>query len=235
MLSRKARPASFNPNYSYWTPGAYTEGKVFFNQNGRPFVCSGTIVNSEGGNTVWTAGHCVHTGGSAGSWSTNFAFVPAYDDDLANPRPYGTWTAARLGTTAAWANNGDLNGDLGVAIMNTNFGGWHIVRYFGGNGLRVNQSKTLYQNAFGYPATAPFDGGNLTGCAGTSAAEGTARITIPCDMGKGSSGGPWLINFDGSWGFLDGVNSTMNSARTTQQSPYFGDTALRLFNDTRYL
>ena len=62
----KAAASAYNPNLNYWTPTAYTNGKVFFNMGGGSFVCSATIVNTEGHDTVWTAGHCVH-GGSGGS------------------------------------------------------------------------------------------------------------------------------------------------------------------------
>ncbi|CAM5245287.1 hypothetical protein SVIOM342S_04004 [Streptomyces violaceorubidus] len=70
-------------------------------------VCSGTVVkdvNHPGkSNLVWTAGHCVHAGGSGG-WYRNIAFVPSYNDygkseaELANATttemaPYGTWWA----------------------------------------------------------------------------------------------------------------------------------------------
>ena len=92
----KAAASAWNPNLNYWTPTAYTNGKVFFNMGGGSFACSAAIVNTEGRDTVWTAGHCVH-GGSGGQWATNWQFVPAYDDDLANPAPYGTWTAASCG------------------------------------------------------------------------------------------------------------------------------------------
>ena len=61
-------PSAYNPNAPYYTPTAYTQGKVFFTKPGEGnFVCSGTIINSEGKDTVWTAGHCVH-GGSGGGW-----------------------------------------------------------------------------------------------------------------------------------------------------------------------
>ena len=68
--------ASYNPNLPTYVPTAYTAGKVFFTQNGLSYVCSGTIVNTEGRDSVWTAGHCVH-GGSGGTWHSNWTFAPA--------------------------------------------------------------------------------------------------------------------------------------------------------------
>jgi V8-like Glu-specific endopeptidase len=233
--------AAYNPNLPYYSSTARTAGKVFFTMNGSNFVCSGTIVNSEGKDTVWTAGHCVH-GGQGGSWAYNWSFVPAYDDDLANPRPYGTWTAFQLWTKTAWTNNSNFSEDMGVAIMNTR-NGWHIVDYFGGQGIRVNAGKNVYEYAFGYPAESPFDGGNLYRCQGSTSPEWDSwfswsqTLKISCDMTRGSSGGGWLHGYDGNWGWLNGVNSRIDRIvnPTIMLSPYFDDTAWSLYNDTRYL
>lgn len=233
---------AYNPNLPYYVPTAYTMGKVFFTNalDGRTYVCSATIVNSEGKDSVWTAGHCVH-GGSGGTWHRNWAFVPAYDDDLSNPRPYGTWTAAYLSSRSAWTGSSDFSQDIGVATMNTNWG-WHIVDYFGGQGITVNRGKNVYDYAFGYPAESPFDGGNLMRCSGTTSPEWDAvffwsqTVKIPCDMTRGSSGGAWLFGYDGNWGWLNGVNSRIDRivGPTIMLSPYFDDDAWSLYNFTRY-
>jgi len=236
-------PAAYDPGYAYWHPTARTSGKVFFDMGGGSFVCSGTIVNSEGQNTVWTAGHCVNQGGGSGVWATNWQFVPSFDDDMWwNPRPYGTWTASQLWTRTAWANSSNFAEDMGVAIMGMQFG-FHIVGYLGGQGLTTSVGNRVWENAFGYPAEAPFDGGNLYQCWGTSWPEWeilwwwSETITIPCDMTRGSSGGGWLFNWDGNWGYLNGVNSRIDRivGPTIMLSPYFDDTAWSLYNATRYL
>ena len=237
-----ASAAAYNPNLNYWTPTAYTNGKVFFNMNGGSYQCSAAIVNTEGKDTVWTAGHCVNAG-SGGQWATNWTFVPAYDDDLANPAPYGYWYAAQLWCRTAWINSSDFTEDMGVAIMQTH-NGWHIVDYFGGQGFRANIGKNVWENTFGYPAEGPFDGGNLNECWGTSSPEWTVlfwitseTIKIPCDMTRGESGGPWLNGYDGNWGYLNGINSRIDQivGPTVTFSPYFDDTAVSLFNTTRSL
>jgi hypothetical protein len=237
-----ARAAAFNPNLGSNHPTARTNGKVFFNLNGGSFSCSAAVVNSEGKDTVWTAGHCVNAGQSNGAWATNWTFVPAYDDDLANPRPYGTWTAAFLSSRTAWTNNSDFSQDMGVATMNTNFGGWHIADYFGGQGITVNRGKNVFEYAFGYPAETPFDGGNLYRCQGTTSPEWDVFFTwsqtvkIPCNMTRGSSGGGWLYGYNGNWGWLNGVNSRIDRILnpTIMLSPYFDNDAWDLYNFTRY-
>ena len=239
--SKGLKAAAVNPNLPYYSPTARTSGKVFFTMNGLNYQCSGTIVNSEGLDTVWTAGHCVNPG-SGGAWAYNWQFVPAYNSASATPRPYGTWTANQLWTTGAWYGSSDFTADMGVAIMNTNFG-YHIVNYLGGQGLRVNAGKNVWENAFGYPAEAPFGGGTLYRCYGTSSPEWTFlwvtsdTIKIPCDMTRGSSGGGWLHGWDGNWGYLNGINSRIDRivGPTIMLSPYFDDTALGLYNTTRWL
>ena len=109
--------AAYNPNLPYYVPTAYTAGKVFFVKSGQAYVCSGTIVNSEGRDSVWTAGHCVHDGGSGGQYHRNWVFVPSYSYGWA---PYGVWSARLLFSTAGWINNRDFASDMAVAIMNPN-------------------------------------------------------------------------------------------------------------------
>lgn len=66
-------------------------GKVFFTVGGTDYVCSGTATTSANRDVVTTAGHCLNEG--PGSYATNFAFVPAYDNGA---RPHGTWVAESL-------------------------------------------------------------------------------------------------------------------------------------------
>jgi V8-like Glu-specific endopeptidase len=236
-----ASAAAYNPNFNYWQPTAYTNGKVFFNMAGGSYQCSATIVNTEGQDTVWTAGHCVNQG-SGGPWATNWTFVPAYDTDLSNPAPYGYWSARQLWSRTGWINSQDFTQDMGVAIMNPQFG-YKIVGYFGGQGFRVNAGKNVWENTFGYPAEYPFDGGHLMECWGTTSPETTIlfwtsnTLKIPCDMTRGESGGPWLNGYDGNWGYLNGINSRIDriAGPTVTFSPYFNDDAWSLFNATRYL
>jgi hypothetical protein len=136
----------------------------------------------------------------------------------------------------SWTGSSDFSADMGVAIANT-LNGWHIVDYLGGQGLQVNVGVPSYQYAFGYPAEAPFDGGNLWACNGSSAWFGSQTYYISCNMTRGSSGGGHLRAWDGNWGYLNGVNSRIDRIvnPTIMISPYFDNTALDLYNATRYL
>ena len=61
-------------------------GKVFFSIGRSNYVCSGTATNSTNGDVVTTAGHCVSDGGT---FVTNFAFVPAYNNGARAVRHLG--------------------------------------------------------------------------------------------------------------------------------------------------
>ena len=104
-------------------------GKVFFDSPEGSMVCSGTVikdVNNPGkSNLVWTAGHCVHAGGSGG-WYRNIAFVPSYNDlgkseaelagaSITEMSPYGTWWADWASTSNQWIEGGADNGGDGAA------------------------------------------------------------------------------------------------------------------------
>ena len=230
-----AKAAAFLPGYPYYSFPARTAGKVFFTKsNGLNYVCSGTIVNTAGRNSVWTAGHCAHDG-AGGQYHRNWVFVPSYSNGSA---PYGYWSARLLVSTAGWVNSGDFASDIAVAIMNPSYG-YRIVDYLGGQGLTWNQSKRIAVTAFGYPAAAPFSGGLLWGCAGTTFPEweylwwSAETLGLACDMTGGSSGGGWLAFFNGNTGYLNGNNSyKYNNNPNVMYSPYYDDTAATLYSIT---
>jgi len=213
------------------SPPAATSGKVFFvGAGGGNFVCSGSTVNSGGKNLVFTAGHCVSDG--AGGWynSAPWTFVPAYNNGNA---PYGQWTARQLWTRPAWHNGANRAEDIGAAVMFTNSAGTRIVNAVGGQGIEWNYPLSQYQFQFGYPQRAPFNGQLLKYCTGTSYNDG-GHNGINCNMTEGASGGPWLDDFNGTFGRLDSVNSWVfwNGAgvRYKWNGPYFGNNARDFYN-----
>ena len=216
------------PNLPYWYPAARTNGKVFFTRSGLNYVCSGSIVNSEGKSLVWTAGHCV---GESGAWDSNFAFVPSYNN---GSRPYGTWYARQLTTTTAWLYNGDFTQDVAGVTVSRNFG-YRIADYLGAQGLMWNQSANYSACAFGYPQAAPYTGAYLTEACGSTYNPGNGTIYMYSGLTGGSSGGPWLRNFDGNWGYVNGHNDFIyTNAPVWMYSPYYGNQVASLYNAVRY-
>jgi hypothetical protein len=219
---------SWQPNLPYNHPAARTQGKVFFTRDGYNYVCSATVVNSEGKSLVWTAGHCVV---EDGIWDSNFTFVPAYRN---GSRPYGTWYARQLTTTSAWYNYGDFGQDNGAVTMNRR-SGYRIAGLLGGQGLRWNQTVSYNANAFGYPAAYPYGGRYLNEVSGRTYADSDGSSYMYSGFTGGSSGGAWLRGFDGKWGYVNGHNDYhyLNTP-AYMHSPYYGTQVASLFNAVRY-
>lgn len=200
-------------------------GKVFFTLGGANYVCSGNAVSSANKSTVATAGHCLNEG--PGAFATNFIFVPEYKDGAA---PYGRWSAKELFTTTQWKTAGDIQYDTGFAVMNP-LNGQPLTDVVGGSGVAFNEPRGLQYTAYGYPASKPFTGGQLWSCAGTATDDTNNAFTtqgIPCDMGGGSSGGPWFIG-TGSGGLQNSVNSYGYHGSAVMYGPYWGNAILTAY------
>ena len=182
-------------------PRAYpysTCGKLFFTQGGGGFAGSAAVVSK---NVILTAGHCVHQG-PGGSWSTNVVFYPSYPLAPATSFSYHT-----LAAWTAWTANGNRAFDYGMIWVDNNPGdavGWL--------GLLWNASTSgRVWNAVGYPATPspPFNGNTMDEAQGMFAASATAgTIGLTNDnMEHGSSGGPWITDYNGTRDHVNGLQS----------------------------
>ena len=218
-----------------YLPPATTTGRVFFTtHNGENWSCSGSAVNSAGKDSVITAGHCVY--GSLGGevpgegWHTNWIFVPDYKNGYA---PYGVWTAKELWTPTNYYKHQDEGDDMGGAVINTNLYGQHIVNVVGGQGIAWNYPNNQFVYDFGYPAGAPFNGATLQYCTGSEFNwSGIANtMGLPCNFTGGSSGGPWLMSFNGEFGYVNGVNDFGYSTLPGYIfAAYFGNNAASLYD-----
>jgi hypothetical protein len=224
--AKKPRPsaAAVQVPPPYTSYPTRTNGKVFFTEGGLNYVCSGTALLSGNKSVVWTAGHCVNDG--AGTFVTNWAFVPAYAD---GSRPYGTWTARTLLTTAGWNNSGDFSYDNGAAIVNLN-GGRALTDVVGGVSPKFNYPRNQTYVSHGYPAAPPFNGQRLWTCTSPLRYDDTSAnpptMGIDCDMTGGSSGGGWTVN-----GSLESVNSYgYSTLPKVMFGPYQGSVSQGLYN-----
>jgi V8-like Glu-specific endopeptidase len=215
-----------------------THGKVFFTDpsTGGNYVCSGTAVTSQNESVVWTAGHCVHGGGTGAGWMTNWTFVPAYKDGA---RPLGTWVATQLFASSGWVTAGDFGYDMAAAIVAPDAAGTSLTDAVGGRGIQWNQPDQQTYHSYGYPAASPFTGGRLRYCDSALGERdpyygglGPDPLAIGCDMTGGSSGGGW-VNDNGillslnSYGY-DGLTDVMHG-------PYFGVAAQNLYETVQII
>jgi V8-like Glu-specific endopeptidase len=196
-------------------------GKVFFDSPEGSMVCSATVVkdpeNPGKSNLVWTAGHCVHAGGTGG-WYRNIAFVPAYNDlgkseaalDNAQAQetaPYGVYWADWVSTSNEWISDGGPTGGAGAAY---DYAVMHVKPENGGKSLEETVGTALDidfdlpeaanvqgMGAWGYPAAPPYNGLLMHKCVDKpgrlSISPGTPTMwRIGCTMTGGSSGGGWF-------------------------------------------
>ncbi|RLV55051.1 hypothetical protein D9V41_13225 [Aeromicrobium phragmitis] len=152
---------------------------------------------------VITAGHCVH-GGPGKTWYHNWIFVPGYNNGT---RPEGAFVAYALRTFSDWATYGGsargYNSDVAFVTLYNNEYGERVVDAVGGHGIVTGGGVSFETDIFGYPANLN-DGQLMWACSGTTGATVQAFYLFHrmsgCNFGTGSSGGPWLYQYDISSG-----------------------------------
>ena len=106
--------------------------------------CSGAMI---GRDTVATAGHCVHSGGTSGSWRTN---VRVYPGANGSSKPFGYCTARRLHSVTGWTRDRNEDYDYGAIKLNCTVG--NTVGWFG---LTTANPLNLPSIVQGYPGDKP--------------------------------------------------------------------------------
>lgn len=123
---------------------------VFIELNGQ-HLCTGFMYSP---NMVATAGHCVHTGGSTGTWRSRIQMrVYAGRDGAASP--FGFCTVARLHSVTGWTQSANPRFDYGAMRLNCTVGS--TVGWFG---LYAPTDSVLLNSpaiVSGYPGDKPRD------------------------------------------------------------------------------
>lgn len=154
-------------------------GLITFRQGSRNFICTGWLI---GRNTVATAGHCLHSGGRNGRWSTNVRFFPGRNGSAT---PYGSCSARRLYSVNGWVNSRRDDYDYGAIKLNCNVGnrtGW--LGWWWQSASLKNQRLTVQ----GYPG----DKGGTTQWYMNDKVRvsQSRRVYYAADTAGGQSGGP---------------------------------------------
>jgi glutamyl endopeptidase len=81
--------------------------------------CTGWFISA---NTIATAGHCVHSGGTSGSWYAvnTLRVYPGYDGTGAGP--FGSCTVRRSHSVSGWLSSRNADYDYGAMRLNCNLG-----------------------------------------------------------------------------------------------------------------
>ncbi len=224
----------FKPNLPIGHQVARTSGKVFFTHMGVDQVCSAGVVESSGRSLVWTAGHCVYDNGH---FAANWIFVPNYNVGKPypqSPAPYGYWYARHLAVQQAWLQ-GQWHGDVGAAIMWPSPTGVPIQSALGAQGISFSLPYYPYVNAYGYPAEPPYDGEHLYCSVYQAQDAGASTIYIMSSMTGGASGGYWLTNFNGAYGYVNGHNSFGLYGLPYVFSPYYGRDTKQFYDKVEHV
>ena len=138
-----------------------------------------------GPNTVVTAGHCVHSGGSGGAWKTN---VRVYPGRNGSSSPYGFCRGQRLFSVVGWVTSKDEQYDYGAVKLDCTIGNstgwpgiWWQAASLTGFGVTVA----------GYPGDKAL---TLWRSTGSIASTQTRQIFYPHDTVGGQSGAPVFQN-----------------------------------------
>ncbi|MFF3540326.1 trypsin-like serine peptidase [Streptomyces platensis] len=205
-----------------------TVGRLFFvNANGADTWCTATAVKSANRSAVMTAAHCVRRGSSPVNTNIAMVFVPAYSK---GKMPYGAFAVRTAATPRTWEN--DSTDDLSTLVVDAGRTGRRLTDVVGGQDIAFNRPVGGTISAFGYSATRPQLGEEPLHCVGTAKKKDGVQA-IPCDMSGGSSGGPWLADFNATTGqgTLVSVNSALDSLTPTEmQGEVLGATAKKVYD-----
>ncbi|MGW1378861.1 trypsin-like serine peptidase [Streptomyces sp. NPDC002446] len=222
------------PKSKPWRGSAMTTvGRLFFvNADGADTWCTATAVNSANRSVVMTAGHCVRRPASPVNTYTTMVFVPGYSK---GKQPYGAFAVRATLTPRTWAEEGD--NDIAALVVDAGANGRKLTDAVGGQSLAFHRRAGGNTVALGYPATRPQLGEELLHCTGTAKPAPGNEQAVPCDMGGGASGGPWLTGLDTTTG--KGVLISVNShgdgleSSTRMYGPVLGAPAEAIYDQAQ--
>ncbi|WP_380169929.1 trypsin-like serine peptidase [Kineococcus sp. DHX-1] len=186
-----------------WVGGALpTVGRLYFTQGTGKYECTASSVDSPKGNVIVTAGHCVTENRLD---SKNLIFVPGL---AGASEPQGRFAVGQTFTTTQWRTSDQqssaaLSYDVGFALV-TPRSGKSLKDTVGANRIAFD-TPLARTTVLGYPGrSTTADGFTLQYCTGTQFTDNgpgaTTDVATLCDLGGGSSGGPWVHDFDPATG-----------------------------------
>lgn len=166
-------------------------GKLFFSQGRRDYVCSGVVAQSRSDGVILTAGHCVFW---RGRWSKRVLFVPAYHR---GSKPFGAYEGAAAGVPRLWWRSHNLNFDYGAIKLRRSHGR-RVGDVTGEIGVRWGYPRDQSYSVVGYPVNYA-NGQRMWSCRSRFRRrdgkrwDGPASSGVGCRMRNGSSGGGWTF------------------------------------------
>lgn len=179
---------------------APTSGVLFFIHDDTDYACSASVLASDEGNAVVTAGHCLY---SDQAWSENMIFAPGYDDATA---PYGLWEVTTMVAPRPFVKRGITQYDIGMVRV-ADLHNKKLQNVVGANGYATGRQGHEHDAlVLGFDVDND-DDGYLQQCIGD--AEHSHRqnngghpfwhdteAAVECDVTETAHGGPWLLKED---------------------------------------
>ncbi|HEX4305259.1 MAG TPA: hypothetical protein VHZ54_04425 [Solirubrobacterales bacterium] len=197
------------------------------------YECSASVIHSNRGNTVLTAGHCVMDE-KTGQVAKYVIFAPGYRE---RSEPYGLWVARRVVTTPSWSTASSNEGeDLAYLSLLDNEGEESIEEVVGALDISFDNTCNQVYTQRGYPAESPYGGEILYSHAADYAGADTnplfspAPIKIATDFTRGSSGGPWTIGPSSSPTVVSLTAYGYENQPGYLYGPYFGEAARKAYD-----
>jgi len=176
------------------TPAAHTAGTVlrvgalFDHDDAGEHFCTASVVTSPGKDLLITAAHCLNPGNGTGNRS-DIVFIPDYRD---GSEPYGIWVPERLIVAPQWASSADPDYDVGFVVLQPH-DGQNIEQVLGGNKLGFDTGFQQLVRVTGYPS----DGDAPITCVNWTSQHSGTQLEFDCaGYSDGTSGSPWVTNFD---------------------------------------
>lgn len=191
-------------------PTSYPERAVSLITYNGSTHCTGWLISKD---TLVTAGHCVHSGGSSGKWGSTAAFrvYPGYSSRYA---PYGFCDARELYSSAGWVLSGDSNADIGLIKLNCSVG--NSTGYFSYFVADAGDGKLVTIN--GYPGDKE-DAHQQWASYGTILRSTATRLYYDNDTTGGMSGSPiWVRGVDNSIAWSIGIHTNGEDSALSSNS-----------------
>ncbi|CAG8523903.1 11086_t:CDS:1 [Acaulospora colombiana] len=194
-------------------------------------TCTASVFNTDNGNIGITAGHCIFN--NNGRQYENLMFSPGFD--IGAPGPLGS-LAVDIAAAPAEYNDDPVAYDYGMFRVNFDNGGNRLQDLTGANGWLLNPTQdNLITTVFGYPQSGdmpncPNDGLHLCVIVGNVVVSDDESVMPNVDLGAGSSGAPWIINYnaDRNLGYMYGNEAFYNVEDNQSESPRYDP---ETFND----